>query len=113
MSARNRGILSFYQFDVCVDKQNGYFDLFKVDHRNYSDPAITRSMTTSVITNLKDPILLAVTAQGSRIKLYVNKQEVANYFDSSFAQGQLNLIARDNYSSKTEVVYRNATLWTL
>ena len=61
--------------------------------------------------------VIAVVAEGSMIRLYVNRQQIDSVTDSTYSHGSIGLFA-DTYISltdfhPTEVVYSNAKLWVL
>ena len=103
---------SFYQFDVCSKLAGSQYDLFKVNENDYKKPSLSYGDVPDSISGLNTTILLAVVVQGSTINLFINHQPIPSVHDSSYTQGSLDLTARDDDSSKTEVVYKNATVWT-
>ena len=72
-----------------------------------------RRGTSAVIkTGLNQSNLVAVVASGSTIDLYVNHQKIDRVIDSTYSQGQIGVAALDVNSSSTEVVFRDAKIWT-
>ncbi len=61
--------------------------------------------------------LIAVVAEGSTMRLYVNRQQIDSVTDSTYSHGYIALAAETYISltdyHPTEVVYRNAKLWVL
>ena len=61
--------------------------------------------------------LIAVVAEGSTIRLYVNRQQIDSVTDSTYSHGSIGLVAETYISTTdfhpTEVVYSNAKLWVL
>ncbi len=71
---------------------------------NSSSPAIT--------TGLNQTNLVAVVAKGNTIDLYVNNQPIKSVSDSSSSQGQIGVAASDVNGPPSEVVFRDAEVWT-
>jgi eukaryotic-like serine/threonine-protein kinase len=61
--------------------------------------------------------LIAVVAQGSTMRLYVNRQQIDSVTDNTYSHGSIGLAAETYISltgyHPTEVVYSNAKLWAL
>lgn len=55
---------------------------------------------------------IGVVAKGSEIRIFVNRVQVAQVFDSSYTSGQIGVISSYG-SSTTEVDYNNAKVWQL
>ena len=55
--------------------------------------------------------VLAVTAQGSTITLYMNGQKITSVSNNAYSQGQVALVA-DSFNNPTGVLFSNARLWT-
>jgi eukaryotic-like serine/threonine-protein kinase len=69
-----------------------------------SSPAIT--------TGLNQTNLIAVVAKGNTIDLYVNNQRINSVSDSSSSQGQIGVAVSDVNGPPSEVVFRDAKVWT-
>jgi len=57
--------------------------------------------------------LITVVAHGSNFYLYVNKQYVTQFRDSIYSAGTVGMVAENDTSPSTEVVFRNAEVWKL
>ena len=100
----------FYFFDVC---QNGSYRLYMYpDFSGTTSKELAGGSSPAIKTGLNQPQLIAVTAQGSTITLYMNKQQVTSVTDSTFSQGQIGLVA-DAGNDQTEVAFSNARVWKL
>ena len=98
---------SVYTFDV---GQDGSYQLL-VCASTCTSP---RSFNSSAIkVGLNQTNLIAVSAQGSAIGLYVNHQLIDSLDDSTSSSGQIGVIASPSNNNPTEVVYSNAKVWTL
>jgi len=58
------------------------------------------------------PNVLAAVANGSQIGLYVNNALIGNVTDSTYASGQLGLVAGD-MGNTTDVAFSDAKAWKL
>jgi hypothetical protein len=56
--------------------------------------------------------VLGVVARGNTLRLYINKQQVASVTNSTYASGQLGVIAY-NTGQSVDVAFTNAQVWTL
>ncbi len=84
-----------------------WFDVYAGSPRTLSS-----GLSRALHTGLNQPNLLAVVARGNTIDLYINLVHVATVIDSSASHGQIGVIAND-IRNPTEVVFRNARVWTL
>jgi len=74
---------------------------------------VLKSGTSLAIkTGLNQSNLIAVAASGSNIDLYVNRQHIAYFSDSTYTLGQLGVCAVDA-SRATEVIYSDVLVWKL
>jgi serine/threonine protein kinase len=69
-----------------------------------SSPAIT--------IGLNQTNLIAVVARGNTIDLYVNNQRITSMSDGSSSQGQIGVAVSDVNGPPSEVVFRDAKVWT-
>jgi serine/threonine protein kinase len=100
----------FYRFEVCED---GSYSLYKyVDSRGSDAIPLTNGTSSAIKTGLKQVNILAIVANGSKMDLYVNHQQIGSASDNSYSQGYLGMLAHD-VQQTTEVVYANARVWTL
>ncbi len=98
-----------YYFQVC---QNGTYRLLLV----------TRSGKTALIANGASPFissgfqaenLIAVVAKGAKLVFYVNHQQIYGTNDSTYSHGLMDISAATGDSTLTQVVYWDASVWTL
>jgi hypothetical protein len=62
--------------------------------------------------NANQPIQLGVVARGSKIDLYLNKQQVATVNDSTYTSGHVGVVAY-NTGDNVDAAFSNAQVWTL
>ncbi len=99
---------NYYHFEV---NQDGTYFLWRM---NGSTPTQLKNDNSAAIKQgLNQSNLLAVTAQGSIITLYVNHQQIASVTDSSFSSGQIGFQADPNNAHPTEVAFHYARVWKL
>lgn len=101
----------YYDFYIGQDRS---YEFDKIISNNSSK--ILASGTSSAIEQgLDQTNLVAVVAQGSLIKLYVNHQLITSATDRTYTHGQIGIEA-DTFATNghpTEVAYSNARVWTL
>jgi len=101
---------TFYVFTV---DQIGSYELFvcppKATKCN-SDLLINYNL--AINQGLNQTNVVTVVVKGNTITLYVNQQEIDSVTDNTFSHGQIGVIALD-INNPTEVVYKNAKVWTL
>ena len=97
-----------YLFEVCTD---GSYNLY--DYRNSSGDSslLANASSPAIKSGLNQANVLAVTAQGSTLTIYVNRQKITSVTNSAYSQGQVGLVA-DSNNNPTGVVFSNARLWT-
>ncbi len=105
----------YYYFGVC---QNGRSGLRKYVSLSDSDSQLLYITNNPAIhAGLGHQNTIAVIASGSTMTFYVNEQEIAHVWDSSYTVGQVALVAGPYQGGfgddVTDVAYRNARLWTL
>jgi hypothetical protein len=103
-----------YQFVV---GQDGRYILHTWESRTNEQILVGPTFSSVIHGGLGQTNLIAVVAEGSTIRLYVNRQQIASVTDSAYSHGSIGLFA-DTYISPTdyhptEVVYSNAKLWVL
>jgi hypothetical protein len=105
--------LGGYEFIV---GQNGIYQL----QRWNSNPAqilLGPTFSSVIHRGLGQSNLIAMVAEGSTIRLYVNRQQVDSVTDSTYSRGYIALAAETYISltnyHPTEVVYSNAKVWVL
>ena len=93
-------------------RQNGTYEFGIYKNCTNCMFTILRSASSSAINSgLNQSNLVAVRASGSTINLYVNNQLIDTVSDSSYSQGQIG-VAATGVNGPTEVVFRNAKVWT-
>ena len=100
---------------------NGYYDFYVFQDGSYglsmenSTSTILRSgSSVAVHQGLNQTNLLAVVVKGTTIQLYINHQPVTRVNDSTYGSGRIGVEADPLATGghQTEVVYRNAKVWT-
>jgi hypothetical protein len=78
--------------------------------------AVARSLLSSsssaINKGLNQSNILAVVANGQHMDLYVNKQHLTSFSDSSYNNGYIGLFASDN-TNTTDVAFTNLKVWTI
>ncbi len=99
----------YYDFNVGDD---GSYGLYVV---NDSSKTLAYGTSSAINRGLNQTNVIAVVAQGSSIKLYVNHQLITSATDSTYSHGNIGVEADpfNNNGHPTEVVYSNAKVWTL
>lgn len=98
-----------YLFEIC---QDGTYNLFVNRDFNGNMTNLSNGPSSAIKTGLNQSNTVAITAAGSTLALYVNKQKVASITDGSYSQGSIALVV-DAYNNPTTVAFSNARLWTL
>ena len=99
---------SYDFFLLCQDQSYAFF----IHKTNTPLLSATASGTSSAIhRGLNQLNFIAVEAQGSTIKLYVNHQLIKSVNDKVTTHGQIGVIADDLYAHPTEVTFSNADVW--
>ncbi len=101
-------VSKYYNFYI---GQDGSYYLNLEDGNNF--PLLTSGSSTAIKQGLNQTNLIAVSARGSSITLYVNHQQIATVTESTYKSGKIGLSA-DPYGSNgqpTEVVFSNAKVW--
>ncbi|GAC1391711.1 MAG: hypothetical protein NVS4B11_21570 [Ktedonobacteraceae bacterium] len=83
-----------------------------VNNQSSDSVTLKDDSNTQIRTGLNLSNKIAVVANGNRIIMYVNEQQIYSIQDNSYTQGQIALSA-DSSSSTTEVTFSNARVWTL
>lgn len=98
-----------YLFEIC---QDGSYNLFIYRDFNGTSTLLANGNSAAITQGLNQPNTIAVTAQGTTLVAYVNKQKVASVTDASYSHGYIALVT-DAYNNPTTVAFNNARLWTL
>lgn len=98
-----------YLFEIC---QDGSYNLFIYRDFNGTSTLLANGTSAAIKPGLNHSNTLAVTAQGTTLAAYVNRQKVASVSDGSYSQGSIALVT-DAYNNPTQLAFSNARLWTL
>ncbi|MGI9062039.1 MAG: family 16 glycoside hydrolase [Ktedonobacteraceae bacterium] len=99
---------NYYYFHV---GQDGSYGLAIFVAKGQETDVLTGT-SASVITGVGETNLLCVIVRGNDIALYVNRQPVAEFTDTSYQRGQVGVVA-DEDNDTTDVAYSNAQVWVL
>jgi serine/threonine protein kinase len=97
-----------YSFKVCSD---GSYDLYVYKNNNSSSTLLTNT-SSAILTGANRLNTIAVVANGSSIELYANQTKLTSITDTTYASGEIGLIASD-ITNATRVNYSNFRVWTL
>ncbi len=97
-----------YLFEVCTD---GTYNLYNYKDTSGTSSLLANASSPAIKSGLNSTNVLAVTAQGSTITLYVNKQKITSVTNTAYASGQVGMVA-DSFNNATGVLFSNARLWT-
>jgi len=99
-----------YAFDVCT---NGYYEVDLDQGAAQQFKNLGSGQTTPGLNKgLNQMNLIGVVAQGPNFSLYVNKQLVTKFTDSTYGSGQLGVNAW-NIGNDTDVTFANQRVWKL
>lgn len=104
-----RGDAAQWHYYSYVVANDGSFALFL-----YTKPD-TKPQTLhegSAQANVKQPLQIGVVARGSKIDLYINKQQVATVNDTTYTSGHVGVVAY-NTGTNVDDAFTNAQVWTL
>jgi hypothetical protein len=99
---------TFYYFRVSRD---GTYAL-EIYKNGNPVSTLSKGNSSAINTVLNQINLLAVSVNGGKINLYINKQQVASVNDATLTHGQVGVVAED-VSHPTEVAFSNAVLRVL
>ncbi len=102
----------FYLFDI---SSTGYYGIFLYSNSNNGPSTlVTNTLTTAINQGLNQTNVIAVVAQGSKLTIYVNQQQLVSINDSTYNAGSIGVGANSfgNAKDPTEVVFSNARVWT-
>jgi hypothetical protein len=97
-----------YDVIVCED---GSYSLSVTTEPNVTTKIVKSGTSLAIQTGLKQANTIAVVANGNRVNLYVNRQEIASVSDNTYSHGTIGFLA-EALSNSTEVAYSNAKVWT-
>jgi curved DNA-binding protein CbpA len=95
-------------FLICQDQSYAFF-LHKTNTSLLSASASGTSLT--IHRGLNQSNFIAVEAQGSTIKFYVNHQLLTSVNEGTTTHGQLGVIIDDLHGHPTDVTFSNANVW--
>lgn len=98
-----------YLFEIC---QDGSYNLFIFRDFNGNSTLLANGTSAAIKPGLNQSNTVAVTAQGTALAFYANKQKLASINDGSYSQGGIALVT-DAYTNPTTIAFSNARLWTL
>ena len=98
-----------YIFEVCTD---GSYSLYVYRNSSGDSSLLANASSSAIKSGPNQANVLAVTARGSLLVLYVNMQKITSVNNGAFSQGQV-ARAADSFNNATLVVFSNARLWTL
>jgi hypothetical protein len=98
---------TFYYFYLSKD---GSYKFDSYDGSQFHK--LTGDTSSAILAGPNQPNLVAVTAYGSTLTLYVNLQQIASVNDSAYGSGGVALAATSLLGSPTEVMFRHAKVWT-
>ena len=103
----NTDTSQLYLFEICSD---GSYNLFIYRNANGDSTLLANAPSSAIKSG--QPNILAVTAQGSTLTLYVNSQKITSITNTTYTRGQVGVVA-DSTNNATQVLFTNARLWTL
>ena len=104
----NASLWHYYYFHIC---QDGTYALYLYTHTGSPSNTFLDGSTSSIHVGLGHTNLIAIVANNDTVNLYVNHQLINVQQDSTFSSGQIAVVA-ENENNPTEVVFRNAKVWT-
>ena len=106
---RDSGTTNFAAYFIYIC-QNGTYELDKAS--NGGSTAILTGSSPTLSGSLGKNQVVAVTAIGNIITLFVNKTRIFQHADSTYTQGAIGLVVVDNYAPMTRVAFSNVKVWT-
>ena len=97
-----------YLFEVCTD---GAYNLYNYKNSSGDSSLLANASSPAIKSGLNQTNVLAVTAQGTTITLYVNGQKITTVTNNAYSTGQVGMVA-DSFNNPTGVLFSNARLWT-
>ncbi len=105
----NQSTTQYYYFAVASD---GSYHLDLVEGSLNLPSSLLQGSNAAIKKGLNVPNVLAAVANGSQISLYVNNVLIGKVTDSTYASGQLGLVAGD-MGNTTDVAFSDAKAWKL
>lgn len=103
---RENSLQSFYHFNI---SKEGAYALDLYSNKGFVKNLINKS-SNAFHTGFDQDNLVAVSAKGSTIDLYINLEHVVSLNDATSNTGQIGVTAQDD-TNPTEVVFHNAKVW--
>jgi hypothetical protein len=97
-----------YLFEVCT---NGSYNLYNYKDSSGTSSQLANASSPAIKSGLNQTNVLAVTAQGPTLTLYVNGQKITSVTNNAYSTGQVGMVA-DSFNNATGVLFSNARLWT-
>ena len=97
-----------YSFLVC---RTGTYALYLT--RSGQSILIAREVSPFIASGLQAENLIAVVSNGTRLDFYANHQQIYETNDSTYSHGLMDISAATVGSTLTQVVYWDASVWTL
>jgi hypothetical protein len=97
-----------YMFNICQDGKYSV-DIDQGAARQFRN-LLYGARTAGMRQGLNQTNLVGVVAQGTNFSLYVNKQLVTTFTDSTYGSGQIGVDAWDN-GNATDVTFSNQRVW--
>jgi len=101
-----------YRFRISTD---GTYILDKFFFDSQGQPQntiLTSGHTPLIVTDANQPNLVAATAQGTSIYLYVNNKYIDHASDSTYQSGQIGVYT-DSDANNVDAMFSNAQVWKL
>jgi hypothetical protein len=100
----------FYYFRVCED-QTATLSRY-VDKLTANAQILTRTTNISMKTGLNQSNLLAISAIGNTIRMYINHTQIASVQDNAYSHGNIAVVGEASPNATT-VAFSNAKVWTI
>ncbi len=98
----------YYYFSV---RRDGSYGLFW--HAGEQSQLLKEGFSSAINTELNQPNVLAVVANGTAIDLYVNQQHLAGVTDTTYSAGRIGTATAADRGRPNDVAFKNLMLWTL
>ncbi len=98
-----------YYFQVC---RNGAYNLTLVT-RSGQSILLAKGISPFIASGLQAENFISVVANGTRLEFYANHQLIYGTNDSTYSHGLIDILAATVDSTLTQVVYWDASVWTL
>lgn len=105
-----------YYFYICQTGQYGLIR-YATDVGSFNSPILIQGSSDVILTGSGHANIITVVAQGSKIDLYVNQNQVGSVQDNGtkpiYARGTIGVLAKTFGTGTTEVSFTDATVWRL